>query len=135
MVKPSATKGSALVVAIVALAVTATTIAIASGVIRSRASGIRLMDRDVRTVALADAALAETLARLAANPDTDGLSTRPFGHGTIRASVERRSGVATGVEAVGIAGGWEVVLTAELRWSGGRPEVVRWRRRSRAVTD
>lgn len=129
------TRGSALVIAIVALAITATTIAIASGVIRSRSTGIRLADRDVRTVALADAALAETLARLAADPDTDGLPERSFGHGTIRARVEREAGAPRAVEAVGAAGEWEVVLTAELRWTGGRPEVVRWRRRSRTTTD
>lgn len=122
-------------VTIVALAVAATMIAVAAGLLRSRSIGIRLVDRDVRTVALADAAMAEMLARLASDREAEGVAPRPFGHGTISASVDRRDGTRPSVEAVGRAGGWEVVVAAELRWVGGRPEVVRWDRRVRAVVE
>lgn len=128
-------RGSALVVTIVALAIAATMIAVAAGLLRARGIGIQLVDRDVRTMALADAAMAEMLARLAEDPEADGVSQRPFGHGTIRADVDRSDSARPKVEAVGRAGGWEVVVSAELRWMGRRPEVVRWDRRVRSVVD
>jgi len=128
-------RGSALVVAIVALAVSAIMIAVTAGLLRARGVGIRLEERDVRTMALADAAMAEALARLAADPEAEGVAERPFGHGTIRAVVDRGDRARPTVEAVGSAGGWEVVVSAELRWVGSRPEVVRWERRVRVVGD
>lgn len=128
-------QGSALVVTIVALALAATMIAVAAGLLRARSVGMHLVDRDVRTMALADAAMAETLARLAADREAEGVPERPFGHGTIRAVVDRSDRARPKVEAVGRAGGWEVVVSADLRWVGTRPEIVRWDRRVRAVID
>lgn len=127
--------GSALVVAIVALAVAAIMIAVTAGLLRARSVGVRLVDRDVRTMALADAAMAEVLARLAVDREAEGVPERPFGHGVIRAVVDRTDRTRPKVEAVGTSGGWEVVLSAELRWVGTRPEVIRWERRVRAVTE
>jgi len=136
MVNPRrADGGSALVVAIAALAIAAIMIAVTAGLLRARSVGIRLVDRDVRTMALADAAMAEALARLAADREAEGVPERPFGHGTIRAVVDRSDRDRPKIEAVGSAGGWEVVLSAELRWTGTRPEVVRWDRQVRAIGD
>lgn len=128
-------RGSALIVTIVALAVVATMAAVAAGLVRSRVIGQRLVERDVRTVALADAAMAEMLARLAVDGEAEDLLERPFGHGMIRASVDRSDRTRPIVEAAGRAGGWEVIVSAELRWVGSRPSVVRWQRRVRAVDD
>ena len=121
-------------VTIVALALVATMVAVAAGLLRSRSIGIRLVDRDVRTAALADAAMAEMLARLASDRDAADLATRPFGHGSIRAAVDRSSGSDVVVEAVGTSGEWEVVLIAAVQWSGSRPRVVRWERRVRSIS-
>ena len=60
-------RGVALVFALATLTLVAITIAAVAGEVQSRAAGVVLEERAVRVIALSDAAMAETLAELAAN--------------------------------------------------------------------
>lgn len=82
---------------------------------------------DIRLTALADAALAETLADLAGSSGSGGIEERDFGGGTIESEV--RAGSGTMLEIVARAT-WRkrtraVVATVEV--GGPLPKVVAWR--------
>lgn len=83
--------------------------------------------RRIHAVAAADAALAETLARLAQDRHFRGVSPRDFGGGTIASRVE-----AAGVDRVQVSatGSWRelavrIDATVDL---AGVPRVLQWRR-------
>ena len=123
-------RGSALIIAIATLAMVALAVAAASSLIGSRADSVRLTSRDVRVGALVDAAMAETLARLASDDEFDGFPTRPFGAGAIAATVDRSHAPQVRVVAVGTLGEWRGEIEAEVLVPiGGMPVVDRWTRR------
>lgn len=122
--------GSALIIAIATLAMVALAVAAASSLIGSRADSVRLTSRDVRVGALVDAAMAETLARLASDDEFDGFPARRFGAGTIAATVDRSHAPRVHVVAVGALGQWRGEIDAEVLVPiGGMPVVDRWTRR------
>jgi ABC-type Co2+ transport system permease subunit len=89
--------------------------------------------RQVNLIALSDAALAETLAGLAADPSFSGVSAHPFGNGTIASTVSPAGhGLVTVVARARFAG-WQGTLKAEVEVTG--PRVVRWSRSQKPEAD
>lgn len=120
--------GSGLVIAIAALALVASAIAVVSGLLASRRTSHRLVERDIRVEALTDAAFAEALARLADDRDFRGFGPRTFGGGTIEVRVDRERAPVLAIEAVGRWSEWQGLLAAEVLISGTQPRIVQWRR-------
>ncbi len=77
--------------------------------------------------ALADAALAETLARLAQGPGMAGVDERGFGGGTIASEVRAGSGTELEVLARATWRGRARTVLATVEVSGSRPKVTVWR--------
>ena len=125
MVAPSE-RGSAMVVAIMTLLVVTMAVLLVAQFITDRINGLRIEERQVLTSAFADAAMAETLARLDQNRLFRGVEDRDLGNGSIGSTV---SGMQPGFRMVAAHGrfnGWQTTITAEVDLRGGRPKVVTW---------
>jgi hypothetical protein len=121
-------RGSALVFAVAALTLVALTVAVVAAEIRSRSAGIVLEERSLRVVALADWAMAETLAELAADPrGFQGISERPVSGGTVASRVQPLGEWELEVTAVGVRDDWQAILTARVGLKPG-PRVLWWQR-------
>jgi hypothetical protein len=121
-------RGSALVFALAALTLVALTVAAVAAEIRSRGAGVVLEERSLRAVALADWALAESLAELAADPrGFQGISERPVSGGTVASRVRPLGDWELEVTAVGAHSDWQASLTARVGLQPG-PRVLRWQR-------
>ena len=84
----SSERGVALVFALATLTLVAITIAAVAGEVQSRGAGVVLEERAVRVIALSDAAMAESLAELAANGVAfRGVAERWFEGGTITSTI------------------------------------------------
>ena len=83
--------------------------------------------QSVRLSAACDAALAESLAGLAASPDYPGFAVQNFADGTIESEIQA-VGTDRLVRARGTLGGQARKIEAEIRFKEGRPYVARWRR-------
>ncbi len=121
-------RGQALVLALLAVLVLGAALALVAGSLVSRMQSLRVETRETALLALADAAVAETLANLAGRPSAGGLDAKPFGGGTIESTV-----------SLGAAGGFTLVARASYRGAAmevevrGRitdegPRVTAWRR-------
>lgn len=121
-------RGSALLLALVAVVVVALAVSLTAGFLQNRT---RTLTRDIRSVeltALADAAMAEALARLAENSAFSGVDRHAFGSGEIGSSVTGLSAGMVQVRATGASGEWRVSIVAEVRTNGVLgPRVLRWR--------
>lgn len=121
-------RGVALVFALAALTLVAITVAAVAAEIRSRGAGVVLEERSVRTTALSDWAMAETLAELA---DTGrafrGITERAVEGGTISSAVRQVSEWEVEVVAVGVRDGWHSTINARVSLVTG-PRVVWWQR-------
>ena len=126
--------GSALVVALVAITLATLAAMAVGGLIQSRAIALRLDERDVRLFALSDAAMAETLARLAQDRDFPGIEEQPLGSGWIASRVERHHSTMATLTVEGRIPEWRAVIEAEVRLSA-RPLVVSWSRRTGAYVE
>jgi len=84
--------GQALVVALVAVLLLGAALALVAGTLVSRMQRAQRAADDTTLLALTDAAVAETLADLAAWPVSPGVSTRDFGGGTIGSTVRHGGG-------------------------------------------
>lgn len=82
-------EGQALVVALVALLLLGAALALVAGTLVARMNRVRAEARETVLLALGDAAVAETLANLAAWPVSPGVAPRDFGGGTIESRVTR----------------------------------------------
>lgn len=121
-------RGSALVFALAALTLVALTVAAVAAEIRSRSAGIVLEERSLRAVALADWAMAETLAELAADPrGFQGITERPVPGGTVASRVRPLGEWELEVTAVGARGDWQAGITARIGLQPG-PRVLWWQR-------
>lgn len=83
----------------------------------------------IQLVAMTDAAMAESLAELAASPGFGGVSRRDFGSGQIESSIQtidsnRRRILATAT----LAGGRELRVAADVRLLGSGLVVTSWQR-------
>lgn len=123
----SSERGSAVALALMLLLVLALALAVLSEGIVARMREEQREAQSVRLGAACDAALAESLAGLAASPDYPGFPARPFADGTIESDI---LGLGTGrlVRASATLGGKPRRIEAEIAFAGGRPFVARWRR-------
>jgi hypothetical protein len=87
--------------------------------------------RQVNLIALTDAALAEAMAGLAADPGFTGAPEHPFGNGTVGSTVAPAGSGLVTVIASARYGGWQGELVAEVEVAG--PRVVRWSRSQKPV--
>lgn len=121
-------RGVALVFALATLTVVALTVAVVAAEIRSRGAGVVLEERSVRTTALSDWAMAETLAELAdKGPSFRGIAKRTVEGGTISSSVRLLGEWEVEVVAVGARDDWRSTITARVSLLTGS-RVIWWQR-------
>ena len=128
MVGAARDQGVALVFALAALTLVALTIAVVAAEIGSRGAGVVLEERSVRTTALSDWAMAETLAEVAHNGHAfQGLAEREVAGGTIASTVRLMGEWEVEIVAVGVRNDWQSTITARVSFLTG-PRVVWWQR-------
>ncbi len=121
-------RGVALVFALAALTLVALTVAAVAAEISSRGAGVILEERSVRTTALSDWAMAETLAELADRGHSfRGITERSVAGGTISSTVRLLGEWDVEVVAVGMRGDWRSTITARVSLLTG-PRVLWWQR-------
>lgn len=117
--------GVALIFALVALAIVAFMVAVLAASLEPRITSHSHLERTVRLTALADAAMATTLAELALDRHDTGVPERPFGEGVIGSTVTEIGLHEVEVTAVARVRGWRAVVVARVDVEHG-PRVVRW---------
>ena len=121
-------RGVALVFALAALTLVALTIAAVAAEITSRGAGVLLEERSIRTIALSDSAMAETMAELADKGHSfRGVTERSVDGGTISSTVRALGEWEVEVVAVGVHHDWRSTITARVSLLTG-PRVVWWQR-------
>ena len=120
-------RGFTVLLGIIAMVLAAMAAAMVLELVHHDVGELRLEERSATLIALTDAALAETLARLAADPAAPGLAPRSLGQGRISSTVERR-GDGVRVRARAESAGWQALLEAEVALAAGPPRVTSWRR-------
>ena len=128
MVRATRESGVALLWALLATTAVAGSVLLVAGVVASRQPSSRYDHRNVVLTALSDAAMAETLAGLDADPAFSGIDERPFGAGRISSSVATTPFGLRLVTAVGEYQGWRLVVRVEVAMEPG-PRVVKVERR------
>jgi len=121
-------RGVALVFALAALTLVGLTIAVVAAEIASRSAGVVLEERSVRTTALSDWAMAETMAELADRGHSfRGITERSVAGGTISSTVRLLGEWEVEVVATGVRGDWRSTITARVSLLTG-PRIVWWQR-------
>jgi hypothetical protein len=121
-------RGVALVFALAALTLVGLTIAAVAAEIASRGAGVALEERSVRTTALSDWAMAETLAELADRGHSfRGITERSVAGGTISSTVRLLGEWEVEVVATGVRGDWRSTITARVSLLTG-PRIIWWQR-------
>ena len=121
-------RGQAMVVVLTLVLLLGVALAVVAALLVSRMERVQAESRRVAVSALSDAAMAETLAHLAALPTYGGVPERPFGGGTIRSTVEHGAGKTFVIRSVARFQGAAVEVEARGRIGGRGPEVESWRR-------
>ena len=121
-------RGSAVALALMLLLVLGLGLAVLSEGVVARLAEEQRETRSVRLTAACDAALAETLAGLAASPGFSGVSPHPFAGGTIESRVGAGAGTRRVVRARATLSAQIREAEAEIEFASGRPWVVGWRR-------
>ncbi len=122
-------RGAALIIALVTLLIVTMSILVAASFVQVRLDAFRAEERRVMTTALADAAMAETLAHLDEDQNFVGSRARAFDKGTISSSVEKNRQDFRSVTAAGRFAGWQTVIEAEVDIRFARVKVVSWKYR------
>jgi len=121
-------QGTALIFALAALTLIAITIGAVTAELQSRGAGVILEERAVRVTALSDAAMAETLAELAAGGVAfPGVTERSFEGGAISSTVHPLGAWEVEVIAIGRRNDWQAVVTARV-WVKDGARVLWWQR-------
>ena len=126
-------RGSSIIVALVALLVVTMAVLLVAQLIQHRVDIMRLEARQAVTDALADASMAETLARLDQDQFFSGLEPKALGDGWIQSSVSARHGDRREVIASGRLEDWRTTITAEVDMRFSHPRVVGWSYHARHV--
>jgi hypothetical protein len=104
------------------------TIAVVAAEIGSRRAGVVLEERSVRTTALSDWAMAETMAELARKgPSFQGFPERSVAGGTITSTVRVIGEWEVEVVVVGRRDDWQSTITGRISLLTG-PRVLWWQR-------
>ena len=121
--------GQALVLALTVVLLLAAAFGLVAGFLVSRMNAARDDSRRTVLLALSDAAVAESVAHLAASPVYPGLEERAFGGGTIASRVSRPAADLAVVRARASFEGRTLVVDVEVRLSDDLPPTtVGWRR-------
>ncbi len=127
MVRSERESGVALIFALVALAIVAYMVVVVAASIQPRITSHTHLERTIRLTALVDAAMATTLAELAADRYDSGFSQRPFGEGSISSTVKQISLHEVEVVVEARSRGWQATVVARVNVRNG-PRVMRWHR-------
>lgn len=119
-------RGSAILLALVALLAVTMSVLLVAGLIQHRTDALKAEERRAVTGTLADASMAETLARLDRDRFFSGLAPEALGDGWIESSVSVRHGDRREVVASGRLEGWRTTLTADVDMRFTHPRVVAW---------
>lgn len=119
--------GQALIMALLALLLVSVASALLAGSLLLHLRAVRHEAGGVRLAALADAAVAASLAELAASPASRGLSERDFGGGRIASDIERPAPERAVVTVRAVYRGRVRRVRAEVRLTAAGPRVVAWR--------
>lgn len=119
--------GHALVFALMALLMVSVAGALLAGSLLLHLRTARHEVESVRLAALADAAVAASLAELAASPASRGVTERDFGGGTIASEIERPGAGRRVVDARAVYRGRTRRVRAEVRLTAAGPRVIAWR--------
>lgn len=119
--------GHALVFALMALLMVSVAGALLAGSLLLHLRTARHEAEDVRLAALADAAVAASLAELAASPASRGLAERDFGGGSIASDIDRPGPERAVVLARAVYAGRTRRVRAEVRLTAAGPRVTAWR--------
>lgn len=123
-----AESGQALILALLALALLTGVLALLSMLLASRMGQVRDEGRRVVLTALADGALAETLARLASTPTYPGLGEQRMGEGIVESHVGRLGPTTLVIEVEAFyRGAYLEVEARAVEQERAPPRVVSWR--------
>lgn len=120
--------GQALVLALVAVLLLSAALALAAGTLVARMKRSQREAVRIELLALADAAVAETLADLAAWPVSAGVAPRRFGGGTIESTVQRGGAQSFTIVARASVGRQDLSVEVLGRMTELGPRVDAWRR-------
>ena len=127
-------RGNALLLALVVLLLVESALVLLAMALRLRQEEELREARDVRLLALSDAAMARTLACLAASSGCAGFAEEDFGPGRIASQVAGAGGTQRTIRARARWGGFELAVEAEVELTAFGPVVVRWRRAAPGAT-
>jgi hypothetical protein len=114
------------VFALATLTLVAITVAAVAAEIRSRGAGVMLEERSVRVTALVDAAMAESLAEIAAKGSSfQGITERAVEGGTITSTVKAMGEWEVELAAIGTRDDWQATIRARVNLTTG-PRVIWW---------
>lgn len=130
-----AESGQALVLALVAILLFTAAVALVAGILVSRMKRAQHEADQTDLLALTDAAVAETLANLAARPASAGVPPRSFGGGTIESTVQLGGGKSFTIVAEATIRRGRLSVEVEGRLTELGPVVESWRRLPPASED
>ncbi len=119
-------RGSALLVALVTVLVVTMSMLLVASFIDVRKLSFEIEERNVTISALADAAMAETLANLSKEKYFKGVVERDFGGGSISSTVTIEKNDHRRVVAVGKFKRWTASIDAKVSVQTTQPFVVKW---------
>ena len=119
-------RGHVLMVAVIVMLVVASAVALIWGHYRLQMQLAIRQTRQVRLVALNDAAVAEALARLAQNPAFRGEASHAFGAGQISSEIRSLDDNRREILAAAKIGGWSRRTRLEVTLVANGPRVDTW---------
>jgi hypothetical protein len=119
--------GHAMIFALMALLMVSVASALLAGSLLLHLRTARDEADDIRLAALADAAVAASLAELAASPSAGGLSERDLGGGRIASEIDRPEPERAVIVARAVYRGRTRRVQAEVRFTAAGPRVIAWR--------
>jgi len=119
-------KGSALLLAFVAILLTSMSVLLVAGLIRSRRISFDVEERNVFLTALVDSAMAESLAGIDENKDYSGVSEHALGRGSISSRVVFDKPGYRSIEAEAHYDGWKEVIEARVDVRREHPVILSW---------
>jgi len=126
VVSRSRESGIALIVALLLLVLVTMSLLAVAGYVQGRVNAFQVEQRTVILTALADAAMAETLAGLQEDEDFEGIDRRQFGAGSIASTVVRSQPSTVEVMARGRITGWQATIEARVELTPAGPRVASW---------
>lgn len=121
-------RGSVVLLALLVLVLLGAAFAILAGLMIHRMHRVQREQRHTELTALTDAAMAETLANLAASPAYPGVSEHELGNGSIRTTVRHGAGGAFTVEVRASLHGSTMAAEAAGTMTATGPRVTSWQR-------